>query len=156
MGRPDYQSLSATLPSKSWESYTPDITTPVDAGSNVSVTLYSPAGTISTVISVYLNAPATTGGTSGNQQMSIDANNTGVTEGSAPYTDPVSFNNGYWSNASTQSEPPGGSSPQSWMLGRLVMDASMGIQFSYSSDSTSGTQDGPITIYVGVVEEDIP
>lgn len=150
MGRPDYQTLSATLPSQSWAqtSTTPD--TALDAGQSEQITIYAPSGTTARVISMSMSAPAPTGASAGTHGCTIYLGIPDVTQGVSDYADELTYRSGFWQTATNAATwPVAGTTSQAWWLGdRTVTDDSHAIAFNYGNDTTAGTSPAGSRTYV--------
>lgn len=144
MGRPDYQSLSATLPSEGWSSITEIPATDVPALGNEGFILYSPSGTLSRVIASHCLVPSPTGATSGDHEVDIISNGFGAfTMGDSNFGDACEFNAGCWKSATKSQSPPAGSSQAWWMASQNVFDATHGFVVNYFNRTNAtelGTQ----------------
>jgi len=115
-GRPDYQTLAATLPSEIWAGVAQTPTTDIAAGSSETIVFYSPVGTVSRVVSCHALIPAPNLATAGTHRLDIYSNGFGgFVSGTSNFGDAVEFNFGNWVSATTKAEP---GSAQSWWLGR--------------------------------------
>ena len=154
-GAPDYQRLTATLPSRSQAIVTQTDTTSCAASGGVaSVTFYSPSGTLSYVQAFYCSTPAPTGATSGTTLAQVLSGPV-FTGASVSYTASNEFNDGAWGQGTgiTQTPPLGHESY--WLGGRTSFDSVTGIECSFvNSTDVATTQERKWQF--GVVREDLP
>lgn len=157
MGRPQFQMLTATLPSESLATLTQTPATAIAAGDSEQITFYSASGTKSRAWGAYLNADIPTGGTAGTHGIAVSVSGFNLTQGTSNYDNPVTFLNGYWSSATSAAQPNTGLSPQSWWLNTVQFDATNGLVCTYTNGTTGGTSDASTRTYnLLTVEEDLP
>lgn len=159
-GAPDWQQLTATLPSKSESVLTfamPDIA----AGGFADVIVYSPAATLSTIMSAYANIAQSgaTAGTIGGYWYFPEAQGS-ITYATLDYSDgPLEFDNAFWSGADGgQTGLTSFPADASYWLGKNVTFGSThGLGWQTSNNLTGGTiSSAQQTVVVKITVEDLP
>lgn len=142
MGRPQFQTLTASLPSEALATLGQAPATTVAAAGSEQITYYAPVGTKATVWGAYLQANAPTGATSGTHGLAVSVSGYNLTQGTSNYGDVVTFLNGYWSSATTAAQPNTGLSPQSWWLGVVQFDSVEAIVLTYTNNTNATSPSG--------------
>ena len=144
-GAPDYQRLTATLPSESYGLLSETDTTAVDAGTYLDYVFYSPAGTISRITSAYFNIAAPVGATAGTHQLQIGLPGGGnMTSATSNYSSSLYWDDGFWEVADNLQHPPDTMDQAWWLKAGVVIDAVSGFSVLYTNSTTGGTQSNRI------------
>lgn len=140
-GRPDYQTLAATLPSQSLLNFTEAPASQINAGGSEQYTFYPPAGTIGKLTNLWLSANAPAGAASGIHQMvATPQGGPNVLIGESTYAAGVSYLSGAWNTNSAQTPPAAAGADQSWPIGnRLIVDSTHGLNLSYTNNTNVAT-----------------
>lgn len=157
-GTPDYQRLTATLPSISQVAFLSQPATDIAAGGSEQITFYSAAGTYSTIRSVSMTAPAIAAATTGNQEIRLyGSDQVNYTLGTSAYSDVLSYGPGYWNTASITQQPPAqAGADQAWFLkAGIVVDATTGCGI-LCYNNTNAAQTGARFYLLTGTREDLP
>lgn len=157
-GAPDWQNLTATLPSKSQFGYYDNDATNVAAGASVQITVYSPVGTLVMVTGASLNMPSgPTGATTGNHELRAEGPaGVDLVLGTSTYDTGIIYDAGYWVTATTPSPPAAAGADQSYWLktGTIITDDE-GLVLTYYNN-TDAAQTAARTWVLAGTEEDLP
>lgn len=159
MGRPQFQTLTATLPSEALSFLSMTNNAEVPANTTITYTLYAPSGAIARVQTAYLAVPPPTGAAAGTHGLVVLLGNSGaqITAGFSNYTDHVIYSSGYWNTATSAQYPPAAAGmDQSYWLDKTVIDALTGIQFQYQNNTAGIVAAAAIQLDLGVVVIDLP
>lgn len=155
MGRPQFQMLTATLPSESAATVSQTETADIAAGASEQVHFYSPTGTVSHNQVMDFAVGNVAGATGAHTHtLTVDLVGLGVSYGSEPDTDFITFRFGGWIAPAT-GMPADPNSDSWWLGGRTEFDDTNGITFTYQNNSAH-TQTNSRAYQLGVRVVDLP
>jgi hypothetical protein len=158
-GAPDYQTLTATLPSIAPVGGVQTETADLDAGKSETIYVSSASGTVarlSALATAQITVPS--GASSGYHEIAVNTPETvGLILGTSNFNSSVTnlqYNFGFWMQAGVVQYPPAGTN-QAWWANSQYCTATESIEFIYSNN-TNATQTASRTYYWQLVEEDLP
>ena len=158
-GAPDWQQLTATLPSIAAVGAAQTEAADIAAGASEQIMIAAAPGSVARLTAWSNNGiPIPPGATSGNHQLQINTpNGVALVFGQSDYNatqSAIEFNGGFWQAAGTAQWPAAGTN-QSWWAGTQYCTATAAFTLYYFNN-TNVTQTNSRQYFWQLVQEDLP